>query len=182
MALGSVFFSTEWFLFLEVIPLVPRTDEVIKFYTPGLSFQTIWVIIPLLIVFYAGELIWQERDDGVSEIFDTAPVPEWSLFLGKCLGLGLVVVVWMAFFMAAAMLIQVYLGYLRFDFGLYVKALFGFQLADYLLFALLVLVVHAVVNQKYLGYCLALTAYGCIVFAGTLGIEHKLLIYSSDTG
>jgi ABC-2 type transport system permease protein len=62
------------------------------------------------------------------------------------------------------------------------NALFGFQLADYLLFALLVLVVHAVVNQKYLGYCLALTAYGCIVFAGTLGIEHKLLIYASDTG
>jgi ABC-2 type transport system permease protein len=182
LALGSVFFSTEWFLFAEVIQLLPRTEEVLAFYTPGLGYQTIWVIIPLLIVFYAGELIWQERDEGVSEIFDTSPVPEWSLFLGKFLGLGLVIVVWMAFFMAAAMLIQVYLGYPQFNVGLYLKALFGFQLADYLLFALLVLVVHAVVNQKYLGYCVALAAYGCIVFAGTLGIEHKLLIYASDTG
>jgi ABC-type transport system involved in multi-copper enzyme maturation permease subunit len=182
MALGSVFFSTEWFLFLEVIPLVPRTDEVLGFFTPGLGYQTVWVIIPLLIAFYAGELIWQERDAGVSEVLDTAPVPEWAFFLGKFLGLGLVIAVWMVFFMAAAMLIQVYLGYPQFNFGLYLKALFGFQLADYLLFALLVLVVHAVVNQKYVGYCVALTAYGCMAFAGTLGLEHKLLIYASDTG
>jgi ABC-type transport system involved in multi-copper enzyme maturation permease subunit len=182
MALGSVFFSTEWFLFAEVIQLLPRTEEVLAFYTPGLGYQTRWVIIPLLIVFHAGELIWQERDDGVSEIFDTSPVPEWSLFLGKFFGLGLVIAFWMGFFMASAMLIQVYLGYPQFNFGLYLKALFGFQLADYLLFALLVLAVHAVVNQKYLGYCVALAAYGGIVFAGTLGIEHKLLIYASDTG
>ena len=176
MALGSVFFSTEWFLFAEVIQLLPRTEEVLGFFTPGLGYQTIWVIIPLLIVFYAGELIWQEREDGVSEIVDTSPVPEWSLFLGKFLGLGLVIVVWMSCFMAAAMLIQVYLGYPQFNVGLYLTALFGFQLADYLLFALLVLVVHTVVNQKYLGYGVALAAYGCIVFARTLGIEHKLVM------
>jgi ABC-2 type transport system permease protein len=182
MALGSVFFSTEWFLFAEVIQLLPRTEEVLGFFTPGLGYQTIWVVIPPLIVFYAGELIWQERDEGVSEIFDTTPVPEWSLFLGKFLGLGLVIVVWMAFFMAAAMLIQVYLGYPRFNVRLYLAALFGFQLADYLLFALLVLAVQTVVNQKYLGYGVALAAYGCIVFAPTLGIEHKLLIYASDLG
>ena len=118
----------------------------------------------------------------MSEMVDTSPVPDWVLFLGKFLGLALVIVVWMVFFMAAGMLIQVYLGYPVFDIGLYLKALFGFQLADYLLFALLVLVVHAVVDQKYLGYCAALTAYGLIVFAPRLGIEHKLLIYGSDPG
>jgi len=148
LALGSAFFSTEWFLFMEMIPLLPRTEEVLEFYTPGLDFQTLWVVIPLLIVFYAGELIWQERDAGVSEIVDTAPVPEWVLFLGKFLGLALVIVVWMAFLMAAGMLVQVYLGYPVFNIGLYLKALFVFQLADYLLFALLVLVVHVVVDQK----------------------------------
>ena len=29
-----------------------------------------WVLIPLLIVFYAGELVWRERDAGLSEIAD----------------------------------------------------------------------------------------------------------------
>lgn len=118
----------------------------------------------------------------MSEIVDTAPVPEWVLFLGKFLGLGLVLVVWMAFLMAAGILIQAELGYPEFNMGLYLTALFGLPLADYLLFALLVLVVHVVVDQKYLGHVVALTAFGFIAFASRLGIEHHLLAYASDPG
>jgi len=32
-----------------------------------------WLLIPLLIVFYAGELVWRERDAGLSEIADAMP-------------------------------------------------------------------------------------------------------------
>ena len=183
LALGSAFFSTEWFRFLEEIPLLATTAEVLTFYTPPLgSFQTIWIVIPLLIVFYAGELVWKERDAGVNEIVDASPVPEWVLFLGKFLGLALVIVVWLAFFMVAGMLIQVYLGHPEFDIGLYLKALFGFQLANYLLFALLALALHAVVDQKYLGAAAALAAYGLILFPSTFGLQHNLLIYGADPG
>ncbi|MCI0533822.1 MAG: hypothetical protein L0Z50_01200 [Verrucomicrobiales bacterium] len=65
------------------------------------------------------------------------------------------------------------------SFGLYLRILFGLQLIDYLIFALLVLVVHAVVNQKQLGYLAALVAYGVILFPSFLGIKHHLLIYGS---
>ena len=184
LALGSVFFSTEWFLFAEQIALLATTAEVLAFfYTPPLdSFRTMWIVIPLLIVFYAGELIWDERDAGTSEIVDTSPVPEWALFLGRFLGLALVIFVWMALFMVSAMLVQVYLDYAQFDIPLYVTSLFGLQFADYLLFAVLALVVQAVVDQKYLGYAVALAAYGVILFPSTLGIEHQLLRYGSDLG
>ena len=72
------------------------------------------MIIPLLIVFYAGELVWRERDAGLSEIADAAPVPEWVLFLGKFLGLGLVLVAWMALLTTAGVLVQLRMGYSRF--------------------------------------------------------------------
>ena len=39
--------------------------------------------------------------------------------------------------------------------------------------------VHAVVNQKHVGYLVALIAYGVIVFPSTFGLEHHLLIYGS---
>src|SRR4030095_6777171 len=61
----------------------------------------------------------------------------------------------------------------------YLRLVFGLQLIDYLLFALLVFVVHARVNQKHLGYLVALIAYGVIVFPSTVGLEHHLLIYGS---
>lgn len=140
------------------------------------------MIIPLLIVFYAGELVWREREAGLSDISDAAPVPEWVLFLGKFLGLGFVLVACMALLMATGMLMQVNLGYYNFEMGLYLQILFGLQLADYLLFALLALVVHVLVNQKYIGHLVALIAYGFIAYASILGIEHNLLVYGSDPG
>ena len=183
LAFGSAFFSTEWLLFLGEISLLATTAEVLAFYTPPLgSFQTIWIVIPLLIVFYSGELIWKERDAGVNEIVGASPVPEAVLFLGKFLGLSAVIVIWLGLFMAAGMLIQVYLGHPEFDIGLYLKALFGFQLANYLLFAMLALAVHAVVDQKYLGSAAALAVYGLILFPWTLGLQHRLLIYGADPG
>ena len=46
-----------------------------------------------------------------------------------------------------------------FEIGLYLKILFGLQLPEYLLFALLALVVHVLVNQKYVGHLVAIIAY-----------------------
>ena len=91
-------------------------------------------------------------------------------------------VVWMALLTTAGVLGQMRMGYFDFEIGLYLRILFGLQLIDYLLFALLVFVVHAVVNQKHLGYLVALIAYGVIVFPSILGLEHHLLIYGSDPG
>ena len=41
------------------------------------------VIVPLLIVYFASELVWQERDARLSENVDATPVSNWVLFLGK---------------------------------------------------------------------------------------------------
>ncbi len=79
------------------VPLLPRTDYLLaKHLTAPITYPfTHWVIIPLFIVFYAGELVWRERDAGLSESVDATSVPEWVLFLGKFLGLGLVLAAFM---------------------------------------------------------------------------------------
>jgi ABC-2 type transport system permease protein len=169
---------------LRGVPLVPRTADVIALLTAPVADnpRAPWVLVPLLIVFYAGELVWQERDARLSEIADATPVPEWVFLLGKLLGLGLVLVMWMALLATAGMLGQARMGYFDFELGLYLRILFGIQLVEYLLFAVLVFAVHSVVNQKHVGYLVALGAYGFIAFASRLGIDHKLLVYTSDPG
>jgi ABC-2 type transport system permease protein len=165
------------------VPLLPRTEGVLRLLaSPLTNSSTPWVIIPLLIVFCAGELVWRERDAGLDEITDATPVPEWVLLLGRFVGLGLILVAWTALLTMAGMLAQVVKGYHEFEVGLYLRALFGLQLADHLLFALLAIAVHVMVGEKYLGYLAALIAYACIVFASRLGIEHNLLVYGSDPG
>ena len=138
------------------------------------------MIIPLLIIFYAGELVWGERDARMGEISGAAPVPDWVFFVGKFLALAVVLVAWMLVLGLAGVIGQAVLGYPHFEIGVYAKVLLGLQLTDYLLFALLALTVHTVVNQKHLGTLAALVLYGVIAFAPLLGIEHKLLVFGAS--
>jgi ABC-type transport system involved in multi-copper enzyme maturation permease subunit len=140
------------------------------------------MMVPLFIVIYAGELVWREREVRMSEITGAAPVPEWVCFLGKFVGLGLVLAALQALMMAAGMLSQVFLGHFDFEIGLYARILFGLQLLDYLLFALLALAVHVLVNHKYVGHLALVIAYGFMVFGPALGIGHHLFIFGSDPG
>ncbi|MBC6608814.1 ABC transporter permease [Hymenobacter sp. BT188] len=163
------------------VPLLPRTDFVLEYLTAPLAQpERFWVLIALLTIFYAGELVWRERETGLSEVANAAPVPEWVLFLSRFLALALVLVGWLAFLMTAGMVAQAAIGGASPEIGLYVRALFGLQLIDCLLFALLALTVHVLVNQKFVAHLVALLVYGFMSFAPMLGIEHKLLIFGAS--
>ncbi len=166
------------------VPLLPRTDFLVtKYLTAPLTHVADYrVIVPLLILFFAGELVWRERDAGLSENIDATSVPESVLFLGKFLGLSLVLVALMAVLMAVGMLIQVHMGFYDFQIGHYLRILFGLQLPEYLLFAVLAFVVQAVVNQKHVAMLVALVAWFCMNFASFLGTEHNLLVYAAGPG
>ena len=179
--------STHW-----GVPLLPRTGYILAEHVtaPLTQFSDYRVIVPLLLIFLAGELVWRERDAGLSENVDATPVPEWVLFLGKYLGLALVPAAVMAMLTAAGMLAQMIMGYHDFQLGLYLKILFGLQLPEYLLFAVLALLVHVAVNHKHVGMLVGLSIYMSMVFSSALGtvvplapgvgFEHKLLVYASS--
>ncbi|SDM64280.1 Peptidase family M1 [Catalinimonas alkaloidigena] len=163
------------------VPLLPRTDFLLENLTAPLTQpEPFWIIITLLTLFYAGELVWRERETGLSEIAHAAPVPEGVLFLGRLLALAGMLGVWLAFLMLAGLVAQATIGGVRAEIGLYVQVLFGLQFVDCLLMALLAFVVQVLVNQKFVGYLVSLLVYGCIAFAPILGMEHKLLIYGAS--
>jgi ABC-type transport system involved in multi-copper enzyme maturation permease subunit len=164
------------------IQMLPRTGYILtKHVAAALTyFADYRVVVPLLIVYFAGELVWRERDTRISENVDATPAPDWVFFLGKLVGLGLVLAALMVSLTAAGMLAQTLMGYHDFQIGLYLKILFGLQLPEYLLFAVLALLVHALVNQKHVAMLVALVVYFCIVFSSVLGVEHNLLVYGSS--
>jgi len=164
------------------VELLPRTSFLMSKYLTAIITNPLnyWVIVPLLIIIFSGELVWRERDVGLSENVDATPVPEWVLFLGKFFGLALVLVALMAVVTLLGVLAQVAKGYHVFEFGQYVQILFGIQLLEFLLFAALAFALVAVVNQKYLGQLVALVAYLLMMFSGLMGIEHNLLVYGAS--
>ncbi|CAN5601730.1 hypothetical protein BH23GEM10_BH23GEM10_06610 [soil metagenome] len=84
--------------------------------------------------------------------------------------------------MAGGILIQATQGYYDFEPWLYVRVVFGLQLADYVLIAALAMTVHVVVNHKYVGHMIVLVAIAFTRAAPMLGIRHNLLIYGGDPG
>ena len=163
------------------VPLRPSTLEIVSRHltAPLTSPLNYWVMVPLLTIFFAGELVWRERDARLSENVDATPVPDWVLLVGKYLGLCLVLVALMAMLTMAGVLTQALKGYHEFEIGRYVTLLFGFQLPEYLLFAMLAIAIQVVVDHKYLGQLVALIAYLLLIFSGFLGIHHNLLVYSA---
>ena len=137
-------------------------------------------LIAVLIAISAGELVWRERDARMNAIADVTPVPEWVSFLGKFLSLGLMLAATELIFLLGGVTVQMTMGFTRLiDLGLYAKILFGFQFSGFLLFAALAMVIHVVVNQKYVANVLAVLAYITLQMATELGLEHHLLLYGS---
>lgn len=163
------------------IPLLPRTGFIVtKFLTGPLTYvQDFRVMVPLLIVYFAGELVWRERDARLSENVDATSVPDWVLFFGKFGGLGFVLSAFMISLTLAGILAQVIMGYHDFRVDIYLELLLGLQLPEYLIFAALCFAIHAVVNQKHVAMLISLVAFVCMVFAPQLGVENKLFIYGA---
>jgi hypothetical protein len=140
------------------------------------------VIALLMILFYAGELVWRDREAGLAEIAGAAPVPEWAYLLGRVAGLALAMATFQAAMMTAAMAAQLRLGYGPLEPWLHVRLFLGMHLADHLLLVALAIVVHVVVAHKYLGHLAMLLVYGFVFFASKLGVEHRLLVFAADPG
>lgn len=165
------------------VPFIPTTARVLAELTTPLSSElSRWVIVPALLIYFAGELAWRERDARISDLTDSMPGSEWAPLFGKFLGLALLLFTFTTLQLGAGIAAQSIMGYDQFEFNLYTKVLWALQLSEYLLFAFLVLVIHIVVNQKYTGHTVATLTYVFIALSGLFGIEHDLLIFGASPG
>jgi ABC-2 type transport system permease protein len=139
-------------------------------------------IIYLLIALWAGEMVWKDRNVGMAEIGDAAPVSEGVALLGRFLAVVAALVVLQAVVMAAGVTLQALQGYYRFEAGLYLKIVFGISLANYVLLAALAMTIHVVVNNKYVGHMLMILALVLTQASRAFGIHNNLLIYGKDPG
>jgi ABC-2 type transport system permease protein len=163
------------------VPVLPHTSYILpKHMTATLTHYSDYrVIIPLMILFIASELVWRQRDAGVHEQVDATPTPNWVLSGGTILGLGLLLGLLMVALAAAGMAAQTLVGFHDYRIGLYLQILFGLQLPEYLLLAVLAVALHVVVNNKHMGMVAALMAYVLMLAAPFIGLEHNLLVYGA---
>ncbi|MEA2489785.1 MAG: type transport system permease protein, partial [Acidobacteriota bacterium] len=136
------------------------------------------IFIPwLVIALFAGELVWKDRETGAAQIADAAPVRTGVVLLGRFLALVALIALFQLALMLGGILLQVLQGYYVFELGLYLRILFGWNLAGYVLLAAFAMTVHVLVNHKYVGHVVVLLATA-FNYSASYGIHH-LLIYNA---
>jgi aminopeptidase N len=128
-------------------PVLPITRVIITL------LEQSFTIIPVIIaIYYAGELVWRERDRKVHEIIDASAIPDWAYVLPKALAVVLVLFSTLAISMFAGLLTQLLHGYTNFELG---KYLLWYILPDtitFTLIAVLAVFIQALSPNKYTGW------------------------------
>ena len=165
------FIAASGYLNPGAVPVYPVTYLMSQLGAGGFS-----VFALAITTFYAGELVWRERDAGIAQIADATPAPRWVMFLSKLTALMMMEVVLSCIVLLVGVTVQLLHGYHRFEFGVYFTELFCIRLAFYWILCALALFVHTVVNQKYLGHFVMVLYYGAIIALSAMGFEHHLYL------
>ncbi|PXX47405.1 ABC transporter permease/M1 family aminopeptidase [Undibacterium pigrum] len=154
-------------------PTYPVTYAVLEIL--GGSFSIFMLAIT---TFYAGELVWRERDARIAQLLDALPVPNYLPFTAKLIALIALQGIMLFVLMLCGILLQTIKGYTNYELAQYVQQLFLMQWPDYALLAVLAISLQVIVNHKYLGYFLIILYYAATIALPAMGIEHPMFRYA----
>ncbi|MGZ8347956.1 MAG: ABC transporter permease, partial [Allosphingosinicella sp.] len=137
-----------------------------------------FTIIPIIIaIYYAGELVWRERDRKTHEIIDATPLPNWAFAVPKTLAVALVLIAALLISVVAAVLVQLLKGHTQLELGKYLLWYVLPQSIDMIQLAILAVFVQALSPNKYLGWGIMVLYIVALMVLSGLGFEHNLYLY-----
>ncbi len=141
---GFALWRSNQFYGLATYPVTYRMVDLIR--------GTGYLFTVILLVLYTGELVWKERLARMDEIHDALPSPIWVPALGKLLAMMGLLVVLQLLVMTMGIVAQASKGYMNFELGVYFKEFLVLDLLAFGFLAVMSFLVHAVVNNRFLGY------------------------------
>jgi ABC-type transport system involved in multi-copper enzyme maturation permease subunit len=127
------------------LPVTYRVVELIR--------GSLVVFMIPLVVFFAGALVWKDREDRIDEIVDVSPTPEWIAYSSRLVALLILTLLIELFALLSGMVVQAAHGYHRFQIGLYLYELLLRSGSVFLFLSVLAFFIHALAPNKYIGYC-----------------------------
>lgn len=137
-------------------------------------------IIPVIVaVFYAGELVWRDRERRMHEIIDASAAPNWAFMLPKVLALSGVLLACYAVASLTGVLFQLAHGFTDLMPQGYLLWFVLPNLIGVVLLAALAIFVQALVPNKAAGWGVLLVFMVLSMALSSAGFEHKLYNYAA---
>lgn len=154
-------------------PLYPTTSRMLD----DISGAYAWLLL-IIVMFYAGELVWRERDAKLDGVIDAFPVPDWVPLASKATAIVTVVALFLAAAAAWSMGYQLIDATVPLEPLLYLKGLaitgVGFVLLGWLSLAFQVYAHH-----KFVGYLLTIGIVVSQMVLAAVDFDHNLVAFGA---
>jgi ABC-2 type transport system permease protein len=147
----------------------PMTHLMVEMMNGSFNFMLV-----IIVTFYAGELIFKERQAKIADVLDAMPAPNWAPLLAKSLALAGVVLAFLFTGVLAAMAIQLLKGGAPVEPLVYLKGALISGL-PFILMGMTAVVLQVVTNNKFIGYLLMILLMVWQVVAGVMHLDHNLV-------
>ncbi len=138
-------------------------------------------LFPIIIaIYYAGDLVWRERDRRTHEIVEAAPVPDWAFVAPKTIAITLVLILSLLVSVLTAVVIQAIKGHFDFEPGEYLLWYLLPWSVDCFLISALAVFFQAIVPHKIWGWGLMVLYIVSTIVLPSLGLEHHLYQYGTS--
>lgn len=130
-------------------------------------------LLIIIVTFYAGELIFKERQARIADVVDAMPAPNWAPLVAKSLALAGVVLAFLFTGVLAAIVIQLFKGGAPVEPLVYAKGML-ISGVPFIFMGLIALVLQVVTNNKFIGYGLMILLMVSQIVAGVMHFDHNL--------
>jgi ABC-2 type transport system permease protein len=153
----------------------PVTQNMVSSISASLGFLVI-----IVVAFYTAEVVWRERNVGVSDMIDSMPVSNKTLWFSKLLSVQLVIVVIYLAGMFCTILFQLIKGQTNIELSQYAIRLSYFSLIPLAISSVLAFFIQALSPNKYMGMFIFIALSALLALgAPQIGIEHHMFNYGS---
>jgi aminopeptidase N len=136
----------------------------------------------VMAIFWAGELVWRERDRKMHEIVDSTAAPDWAFVFPKTVAIAFVLLSTLAISVVAGVIVQTLKGYTNFEFDKYFLWYVLPGVVDFTLLAVLAVFVQALSPHKFVGWGIMLIYLISTIVLANLGFENNLYHYGNGPG
>ncbi|MGK2962979.1 MAG: hypothetical protein ACSLFK_12655 [Gemmatimonadaceae bacterium] len=145
--------------------IYPRTGFFIEY---GLRVSSFVII---LTIFFAGTIVWREREHRIHQIVDSQPLPTAVIYGSKLSALLMMQLALAILITAFGIVVQAaFFGYTHFEIGRYISVVFGVHLLGWWTIAVIAFLIQATSPNVYVGYGLAAVVIGAASVLPNIGV------------
>jgi ABC-2 type transport system permease protein len=134
----------------------------------------------ICVTFYAGELVWNERELNVADMVDATKVPTWTLLTSKFLALCLVSFSFQSVVAVATFVTQLSRGFFHIEPGVYFSELVLVGFLGTIPLCALAFTSQVLINQKYLAHGFMVVYFVSTIVLNQIGVEDRLFLFGDE--